>query len=200
MASRSSSTSSRVSASSSPTRSCARRGACASRRSSTTGIRCVPGTGSGPMPCSARSSARWSSTCARRACRCPARSRRSTPHATAGLRIAIASSSSRELIDAVVERLGIGDVVDAVCTADDEERGKPDPGVYLSAAQALDVMPSLLRRDRGFAGRRHRGHRRGDALHRAPFGGRAQLATSAMRNVVIDSLLEITPELLLSRS
>ena len=61
----------------------------------------------------------------------------------AGLRIAIASSSARELIDAVVERLGIGDVIDAVCTADDEVRGKPDPAVYLSAAQALDVMPSL---------------------------------------------------------
>ncbi len=59
-----------------------------------------------------------------------------------GLRIAIASSSSRELIDAVVDRLGIAALVDAICTADDEERGKPDPGVYLSAAQALDVIPS----------------------------------------------------------
>ena len=44
-----------------------------------------------------------------------------------GLRIAIASSSSRELIDAVVDRLGIAAFVDAICTADDEERGKPDP-------------------------------------------------------------------------
>lgn len=61
----------------------------------------------------------------------------------AGLRIAIASSSSRELIDAVIDRLGVGELIDAVCTADDEVRGKPDPAVYLSAAQALDVVPTL---------------------------------------------------------
>ncbi len=117
----------------------------------------------------------------------------------AGLRVAIASSSSRELINAVVERLGIADVVDAICTADDEERGKPDPGVYLSAARALDVMPSCC-----------------VAIEDSPIGVTAAIA-AGMRciglrsegalagdishaNVVIDSLLEITPELLISRS
>ncbi|HEY6471109.1 MAG TPA: hexitol phosphatase HxpB [Candidatus Dormibacteraeota bacterium] len=114
-----------------------------------------------------------------------------------GFRIAIASSSSRELIDAVVERLGIGSYIDAVCTADDEERGKPDPGVYLSAAQALDVMPSLC-----------------VAVEDSPVGVTAAVA-AGMRcigvvshgdlsgdithaHVVIDSLIEITPAMLLS--
>ena len=59
----------------------------------------------------------------------------------AGLRVAIASSSSRVLIDAVVEKLGIAAGIDAVCSADDERLGKPDPGVFVSAARALSVSP-----------------------------------------------------------
>jgi HAD superfamily hydrolase (TIGR01509 family) len=115
----------------------------------------------------------------------------------AGLRIAIASSSSRELIDAVIDRLGIVDLVDAVCTADDEVRGKPDPAVYLSAARALDVLPSCC-----------------VAIEDSPVGVTSAVA-AGMRcigvrshgdlsgdishaHVVIDSLLEITPALLLS--
>src|SRR5579859_2246313 len=53
------------------------------------------------------------------------------------LRVGIASSSSRPIIDAVVERLGLGAMVDATCTADDEPHGKPDPAVYLTAARRL---------------------------------------------------------------
>ncbi|MGA7987533.1 MAG: hexitol phosphatase HxpB [Candidatus Dormiibacterota bacterium] len=116
---------------------------------------------------------------------------------SARLRVAIASSSARELIDAVVERLGIADVIDAVCTADDEVRGKPDPAVYLSAAQALDVMPSLC-----------------VAIEDSPIGVSAAVA-AGMRcigvrshgelsgdishaHVVVDSLLEVTAAMLLS--
>ena len=116
---------------------------------------------------------------------------------TIGFRVAIASSSSRELIDAVVDRLGIGALVDAVCTADDEDRGKPDPGVYLSAAQALDVMPAQC-----------------VAIEDSPVGVSAAVA-AGMRcigvrshgelsgdishaHLVIDSLVEVTPAMLLS--
>ena len=59
----------------------------------------------------------------------------------AGLEVAIASSSARPLIEAVVEKLGIGHLVGAVCTADDESLGKPDPAVYVSAAQRIGVEP-----------------------------------------------------------
>jgi sugar-phosphatase len=114
-----------------------------------------------------------------------------------GFRIAIASSSSRELIDAVVDRLGIGALIDAVCTADDEDRGKPDPGVYLSAAQALDVMPSQC-----------------VAIEDSPVGVSAAVA-AGMRcigvrshgdlsgdishaHLVVDSLVEVTPAMLRS--
>jgi HAD superfamily hydrolase (TIGR01509 family) len=116
---------------------------------------------------------------------------------TIGFRIAIASSSSRELIDAVVDRLGIGALVDALCTADDEDRGKPDPGVYLSAAQALDVVPAQC-----------------VAIEDSPVGVSAAVA-AGMRcigvrshgdlsgdighaHLVIDSLVEVTPAMLLS--
>jgi HAD superfamily hydrolase (TIGR01509 family) len=58
-----------------------------------------------------------------------------------GLRLALASSSPMPLIRAV---LSLGDVshrFQAVLSAEDEEHGKPDPAVYLSAARALGVAP-----------------------------------------------------------
>jgi mannitol-1-/sugar-/sorbitol-6-/2-deoxyglucose-6-phosphatase len=59
----------------------------------------------------------------------------------AGLKVAIASSSSRRLIDAVVKRLEVEQHVDAVLSADDEKQGKPAPDVYLRAAWNLGVRP-----------------------------------------------------------
>lgn len=58
-----------------------------------------------------------------------------------GLRLAIASTSPAALIEAVVERLGIGSLFDVRCSAQDEERGKPDPAVYLRAAARLGLEP-----------------------------------------------------------
>jgi mannitol-1-/sugar-/sorbitol-6-/2-deoxyglucose-6-phosphatase len=55
-----------------------------------------------------------------------------------GLRLAIASSSPRRLIDAVCDRLGLGGI-DVRCSAMDEARGKPAPDVYLTAARRLGV-------------------------------------------------------------
>jgi mannitol-1-/sugar-/sorbitol-6-/2-deoxyglucose-6-phosphatase len=55
-----------------------------------------------------------------------------------GLRLAIASSSPRRLIDAVCDRLGL-DGIEVRCSAMDEARGKPAPDVYLTAALRLGV-------------------------------------------------------------
>jgi sugar-phosphatase len=60
----------------------------------------------------------------------------------AGLPIAIASSSSEEMIEAVVRRLGIGKYISAVCSAESEPEGKPHPAVYLRAAERLGVEPA----------------------------------------------------------
>jgi mannitol-1-/sugar-/sorbitol-6-/2-deoxyglucose-6-phosphatase len=57
-----------------------------------------------------------------------------------GLKLAIASSSPRRLIDAVCDRLGLGGI-DVRCSAMDEARGKPAPDVYLTAARRLGVAP-----------------------------------------------------------
>ena len=56
--------------------------------------------------------------------------------------IAIASSSWRKIIDAVVERLGIAEYISLTHSAQDELHGKPHPGVYLTTAQKLGVLPS----------------------------------------------------------
>jgi beta-phosphoglucomutase-like phosphatase (HAD superfamily) len=58
-----------------------------------------------------------------------------------GLRCALASSSPLSLIDAVVDRLGLADAVDAVCSAENEDHGKPAPDVYLRAASLVGVEP-----------------------------------------------------------
>jgi sugar-phosphatase len=60
----------------------------------------------------------------------------------AGLRLAIASSSYYRVIDAVLDRCGLRDHFEVVHSAQDEERGKPDPAVYLTAAARLGVEPA----------------------------------------------------------
>lgn len=54
---------------------------------------------------------------------------------------AIASSSPSKVIDAVVESRGWGDIFVIRCSADECERGKPAPDVYLLAAEKLGVHP-----------------------------------------------------------
>jgi len=55
--------------------------------------------------------------------------------------LAVASSSPGSLIDAVLEKLGLVGAFNSLYTAADEEKGKPDPAVYLSAARGLGVDP-----------------------------------------------------------
>lgn len=59
-----------------------------------------------------------------------------------GVPLAVASSSPRVLIDAVLDRLGIADAFTLVRSAETEPFGKPHPGVYLSTAAALGVAPA----------------------------------------------------------
>jgi HAD superfamily hydrolase (TIGR01509 family) len=57
-----------------------------------------------------------------------------------GLRIGLASSSSREWVHGHLERLGILSDFDAICTADDVCAVKPDPELYLLALERIDVQ------------------------------------------------------------
>lgn len=57
-----------------------------------------------------------------------------------GLRLALASSSPYRVIQAVLEAFGL-DAFEVVHSAEEEERGKPDPAVYLTTARKLGVEP-----------------------------------------------------------
>jgi sugar-phosphatase len=59
-----------------------------------------------------------------------------------GRRVALASSSYRVVIDAVLDHLGLADAFEVVHSAEHEERGKPDPGVYRTTAARLGVAPA----------------------------------------------------------
>jgi HAD superfamily hydrolase (TIGR01509 family) len=62
--------------------------------------------------------------------------------AAAGLRLALASSSNRELIDAVVDHLELTTFFEVTVSSEEVERGKPAPDVYLEAARRLGVEPA----------------------------------------------------------
>ncbi len=56
-----------------------------------------------------------------------------------GLQLAIASSSPKSLIEAVVQKFDLGEYFSVLRSADDEKAGKPDPAVYLSTMSMLNV-------------------------------------------------------------
>ena len=58
-----------------------------------------------------------------------------------GYKTALATMSYRREVQRVLDALGWTDVFDAVVTADDVQRGKPDPEVYLCVAQTLAILP-----------------------------------------------------------
>ena len=59
-----------------------------------------------------------------------------------GARLALASSSPRRLIDAVVHSLDLGRRFAVVHSAEAEDAGKPDPAVFLTTAALLAVAPA----------------------------------------------------------
>jgi beta-phosphoglucomutase len=59
----------------------------------------------------------------------------------AGFALAVGSSGPPENVDLVLERLGARRLFQAVVTGMDVDRGKPDPQVFLIAAERLGVPP-----------------------------------------------------------
>ena len=62
--------------------------------------------------------------------------------AEAGFRLALASSSNRELIDTVLRELGLTELFEVTVSSEEVARGKPAPDVYLEAAVRLGVDPT----------------------------------------------------------
>jgi HAD superfamily hydrolase (TIGR01509 family) len=56
--------------------------------------------------------------------------------------LALASNSSRDLVDAALLTAGLTEAFDAIVTADDVEHAKPAPDLYLLACERLGVDPT----------------------------------------------------------
>lgn len=56
-------------------------------------------------------------------------------------KMAVASNSEREMVEHVVEHLGIEDAVDTTASFTDVARGKPEPDVFHHASEELGVEP-----------------------------------------------------------
>ena len=59
-----------------------------------------------------------------------------------GIKMGIATSNARTLLDAVAQAHGLYDYMDAVLTANEVKRGKPAPDVFLAVADKLQLTPA----------------------------------------------------------
>ena len=59
-----------------------------------------------------------------------------------GIKLGIATSNSRELVDATLEALNIREYFDCVMTACEVAKGKPAPDIYLAVAESVEVKPA----------------------------------------------------------
>lgn len=58
-----------------------------------------------------------------------------------GIKMGIATSNSRELVDVVIKSLKIESFFDAIHTSCEVEKGKPSPDIYLLVCEKLGVTP-----------------------------------------------------------
>ena len=58
-----------------------------------------------------------------------------------GIPCAVGSSTERLNIDTIMAGIGLGEYFNAIVSADDTTRGKPDPQVFLFAAEKIGVPP-----------------------------------------------------------
>jgi HAD superfamily hydrolase (TIGR01509 family) len=111
--------------------------------------------------------------------------------------LGLASSSNRELIDAVLDVAGLAPYFAVTVSSEEVPRGKPAPDVYLEAAGRLGVEPTRCAAVEDSHG----------GIHSAKAAGMRVVAIPnptyppdddalAQADVVIGSLSELTPELL----
>ena len=58
-----------------------------------------------------------------------------------GIRMGIATSNNRSMVDVVLESLNMKGFFEVITTSDEVKRGKPAPDVYLTTANLLNVEP-----------------------------------------------------------
>jgi HAD superfamily hydrolase (TIGR01509 family) len=114
-------------------------------------------------------------------------------------RLGLASSSNRPIIDLVLELAAIADCFEVTVSSEEVERGKPAPDVYLEALRRMDVVPERAAAIEDSTNGLLSAHAAGMLVVAVPnsaFPPRADALAAA--DVVIGSLAELTPELILS--
>jgi len=110
-------------------------------------------------------------------------------------RLAVASSSNRPLIDAVLATAGIADLFDVTVSSEEVAAGKPAPDVYLEAARRLGVEPAAAAAVEDSSNGIRAAHAAGMRVlaipnaHYPPAEG-----VLALADVVLASPAELTPE------
>jgi beta-phosphoglucomutase family hydrolase len=57
------------------------------------------------------------------------------------IRLAVASGSSKQVVNYLLEKMKVASLFDAIVGAEDVQRSKPAPEIFLTAAQRLNVRP-----------------------------------------------------------
>ncbi len=111
--------------------------------------------------------------------------------------LGLASSANREVIEAVLAASGLADSFAAVVSGEEVARGKPAPDIYLAAARKLDVSPAGSAAVEDSTNGLRAAAAAGMLV--VAFPNRAfppSAAALALAAVTLDSLAELTPELL----
>jgi HAD superfamily hydrolase (TIGR01509 family) len=113
--------------------------------------------------------------------------------------LGLASSSNRHVIDLVLEKAGIAGDFKATVSSEEVGAGKPAPDVYLEAARRLDVDPPSCAVIEDSTNGLRSAHAAGMTVIAVPnreFPPEAEAL--ALASVPLDSLTEVTPELIRS--
>lgn len=117
--------------------------------------------------------------------------------AAADLRLAVASSSNRPLIDAVLAEAEIAPAFSATVSSEEVPRGKPAPDVYLEAARRLGVAPERCAAVEDSSNGLRSAHAAGMRVLAFPNGVYPPADDAlALANVVLESLDDLTPEMI----
>jgi beta-phosphoglucomutase len=109
----------------------------------------------------------------------------------AGFRLAVGSSGPPENIEVTMQGLGLPDCFSATVTGQDVTRGKPDPQVFLTAAERLGVPPGRCAVVEDAPAGVEAANRAGMAS--VALTGTALRDKLAHADLVIDSLRELSP-------
>jgi beta-phosphoglucomutase len=112
---------------------------------------------------------------------------------TSGFQVAVGSSGPPENVELAIEKLGLAPWINAKVTGRDVTRGKPDPQVFLIAAEKLGVPPARCAVVEDAPAGVAAAKAAGMACVGFPSTGRSRDDVAAA-DLVIESLSELSPE------